>query len=130
MDPVRPLGIAIPPPLARSALVKRCTWTTLTDEGFAHLKGATKMTRMNLAGTKLTDAGLEVCKGFANLKHLNIGSSAITDAGLEHLSELNNLVSLDLRVSKVTAAGVQKLAKALPKCRIEWDGGTIEPAKK
>jgi hypothetical protein len=31
--------------------------------------------------------------------------------------------------TKVTADGVQKLAKALPKCRIEWDGGTIEPKK-
>jgi hypothetical protein len=30
----------------------------------------------------------------------------------------------------VTKAGVEKLAKALPTCKIIWDGGTIEPVKK
>jgi hypothetical protein len=27
----------------------------------------------------------------------------------------------------VTAKGVEGLAKALPKCKITWDGGVIEP---
>lgn len=27
----------------------------------------------------------------------------------------------------VTAAGVKKLAAALPRCKIEWDGGVVEP---
>ncbi len=103
--------------------------TPLTDEGFAHLRGATKLVHANLAGTKLTDASLAVCKGFANLNHLNLGGTAVTDAGLAHLAGLDKLQILYLGKTGVTAAGVQKLAKALPKCRIEWDGGTIEPQK-
>jgi hypothetical protein len=30
----------------------------------------------------------------------------------------------------ITEAGVKKLAAALPKCAIEWDGGVILPAEK
>jgi len=29
--------------------------------------------------------------------------------------------------TKVTAAGIDELKKTLPKCKIEWDGGVIEP---
>src|SRR5207244_1049992 len=29
--------------------------------------------------------------------------------------------------TKVSAAGIETLKKALPNCRIEWDGGVIEP---
>jgi len=40
---------------------------------------------------------------------------------------LDKLTELDLRERKVTAKGVQGLAKALPKCKITWEGGVIEP---
>jgi hypothetical protein len=29
--------------------------------------------------------------------------------------------------TRVTEAGVRKLAAALPACKIEWNGGTVEP---
>jgi hypothetical protein len=32
------------------------------------------------------------------------------------------LTALDLKGTKVTAAGIAKLQKALPKCKIEWNG--------
>jgi hypothetical protein len=32
-----------------------------------------------------------------------------------------------LHGTKVTAAGIDRLRKALPKCKIEWDGGVIDP---
>jgi hypothetical protein len=32
-----------------------------------------------------------------------------------------------VKQTKVTAAKIDELRKALPQCRIEWDGGTIEP---
>ncbi len=104
--------------------------TPLTDEGLAHLKGATKMTHMNLSVTKLTDAALEHLAGMTELVHLNLTGTAVTDAGLERLTGLAKLNVLYLEGTKVTAAGVAKLAKALPKCKITWDGGTIEPAQK
>jgi len=32
-----------------------------------------------------------------------------------------------LQQTKVTVAGIDERKKALPKCRIEWDGDVIEP---
>src|SRR5262249_22831797 len=43
------------------------------------------------------------------------------------LKDWNQLTYLDVRKTKVTAAGIDGLKKALPRCKIEWDGGTIEP---
>ena len=34
---------------------------------------------------------------------------------------------LSLTKTKITAAGIDGLKKALPQCKIEWDGGVIEP---
>jgi formylglycine-generating enzyme required for sulfatase activity len=52
----------------------------------------------------------------------------VSDTGLEHLEELKALTSLKLLKTNVTVAGVKKLAGVLPNCRIEWDGGVIEPS--
>jgi hypothetical protein len=41
-----------------------------------------------------------------------------------------NLTALDLRKTKANAAGIDRLHQALPRCRIEWDGGVVEAAKK
>ena len=40
-----------------------------------------------------------------------------------------DLELLNLRRTKLTAAGIDKLKKALPQCKIEWDGGAIEAKK-
>jgi hypothetical protein len=32
-----------------------------------------------------------------------------------------------IREARAAAAKIDELRKALPQCRIEWDGGTIEP---
>jgi len=56
---------------------------------------------------------------------LDLSAPAITDQGLEHLQRLTALTTLDLRGTKMTADGAQKLAAALPRCTIEWNGGTI-----
>jgi Leucine-rich repeat (LRR) protein len=68
---------------------------------------------------------LKDCKNLAFL-HLQ-GGKQITDAGLADLAGLNKLTYLNLADTQVTAKGVAGLAKALPKCKIEWDGGVIEP---
>jgi hypothetical protein len=49
----------------------------------------------------------------------------VTDAGLPDLVGLTELTYLKLARTKVTAKGVGGLAKALPKCKIAWDGGVI-----
>ena len=103
--------------------------TKVTDAGFKHLKELKQLTELRLADTAASDAGLEQLNGVESLRSLNLSGTLVTDAGLAHLRELKGLTSLDVRKTKVTAKGVADLAAALPSCRIEYDGGVIEPKK-
>jgi len=40
------------------------------------------------------------------------------------------LTYLDVRKTKVTAAKINQLKKAFPNCKIQWEGGVIEPTAK
>lgn len=61
------------------------------------------------------------------LTRLEMNGSRLTDKEAEKLAKINTLVHLKLQSTQVTNAGVEKLAKAMPKCKIEWDEGVIEP---
>ena len=101
--------------------------TGITDAGLAHLKALKSLTQLNLNSTRVSDAGLIHLKELAALAEMRLDHTQVTDAGLEHLTGLATLRNLHLEKTQVTAAGVAKLAKALPKCKIAWDGGTVEP---
>ena len=64
--------------------------------------------------------------GLTDLTTLDLAGAAIHDRHLPPL-EAASVRQLDLRRTYVTAAGVKRLAATLPKCRIEWNGGVIEP---
>jgi hypothetical protein len=49
---------------------------------------------------------------------------------LEHLAGCSKRESMSLKATPVTKSGLKKLAAALPKCEIVWDGVTIEPTAK
>jgi hypothetical protein len=80
-----------------------------------------------LPGTQVTDAGLAHLEGFKNLNVLSLAGTQVTDAALAHLKECQQLTQLYLQRTKVTASGIETLKMALPGCKIEWDGGVIEP---
>lgn len=65
---------------------------------------------------------MEHLKGLTNLVNLYLSSTQVSDAGLEHLKGLTNLVRLELKMTNVTATGIVDLQKALPNCKIDWDG--------
>lgn len=127
--------------------------TQVTDAGLAHLKSTRTLTALVLHGLKVTDGGLAVFQGHENLTHLDLGYTGVTDKGLTHfdhcrglkmlflpntritdkgldlLKKFKNLGSLVLTKTKVTAKGIDALRKALPQCRIQWDGGVVEPKR-
>ena len=76
------------------------------------------------------DAGLAHFKDCKNLTVLDLDGTQVSDAGLAHFKDCKNLTHLGLQKTKVTAAKIEELKKALPKCKIEWDGGVIEPKAK
>jgi hypothetical protein len=80
--------------------------TGITSAGFAHFAGNKDLTLLNLSGTKVDDTAVPVIKTFTKLEDLSIG------------------------VTEISEKGVKEIAEALPGCRIQHVGGTIEPKKK
>jgi formylglycine-generating enzyme required for sulfatase activity len=73
------------------------------------------------------DADMANLGGCKNLREIFLGNTNVGDAGLGPLAGLDKLTKLNLTKTKVTAKGVEGLARALPKCKITWDGGLIVP---
>jgi eukaryotic-like serine/threonine-protein kinase len=102
--------------------------TQVSGTGLAHLKGCDNLTHLWLNESQVTDAGLAHLKDLKGLTWLTLHlDEQVRDAVLAHLKDCKNLTELNLGKTKVTAAGIDALKKALPKCKIEWDGGVIEP---
>jgi serine/threonine protein kinase len=103
--------------------------TQVTDAGLAQLKEIKGLRVLGLAHTKVSDAGLANLKELKSLIHLHLTGTNATDEGLEQLKELKELTLLVLPNTKVTAKGLESFHAAVPGCKIEHNGGTIEPKK-
>jgi len=101
--------------------------TNVSDMGLANFKGCQGLTHLWLKGARVTDAGLAHFKNCHDLTYVWLDSTQIDDTGLELLAGWTKLQHVNVNRTKVTEAGVKKLAAALSRCKIEWDGGTIEP---
>ena len=101
----------------------------VSDEGLAVLKGLQHLTFLQITNTRASDAVLPYIKDSKKLEKLWLYHTRVTDAGLPHLTGFSQLKDLSLKQTKVTEAAVRKLAAALPKCRIVWDGGVIGPTE-
>ncbi|MCE9567745.1 MAG: protein kinase [Planctomycetes bacterium] len=102
-------------------------WTQVSDAGLLHFKDCEKLHTLNLGQTGISDAGLVLLKRCKNLQHLALHHTLVSDAAVPILKQFPDLKQLSLLKSKTTAEGIEQLKKALPLCRIEWDGGIIEP---
>jgi hypothetical protein len=81
------------------------------DAGLAALSRIPSLENVELHGTRITDAGLAELRALPNLKHLDLSTTAITDDGLRQLAELK-LETLNLDCcTRVTDAGLQHLAR-------------------
>ncbi len=84
---------------------------------------------VNLHNTAAGDETVRALAKCPKLATLHLSGTKVTDAGLAALESRSSLRLLTLAKAPVTEAGVKKLAAALPLCKIEWDGGTIEPRR-
>src|SRR5262249_15192927 len=91
------------------------------------LTGCRKLAHLRLLRTAAADAWLEPVGRIGTLQVLLVDRTAVGDAGLKHLGRLTELRALSLKGTRVTAAGVAARAAALPRCKVEWDGGTVGP---
>jgi hypothetical protein len=104
----------------------------VVDEDLKELARCPHLQRMVIGGTSVavTDKGLAHLCGNQTLAELVLDATDITDEGLDTLAKMKALKSLSLKKTKATEAGVKKLAATLPLCKIQWDGGIIEPMPK
>jgi Leucine-rich repeat (LRR) protein len=103
------------------------TATQVTDDGLAHFKDCKNLTGLALNDTRLGDRGMAHLKDCNAVKSLNLGNTLVGDEGLAHFEDCKDLAVLFVQKTKVTVPAVAEFAKALPKCKIIWDGDTIEP---
>ena len=98
------------------------------DAGLAHLKDCKKLSILHLDGTRVSDAGLSLLEDYKLLEILLLDNNPkVSDAGLANLKGCKALRQLRLENTSVTAAGVADLKKALPACKIKWNGGVVMP---
>ena len=97
------------------------------DAGLAYVKECKNLTSVYLSHSQVGDAGLAYFKDCKSLASLDVSGTQVSDLGLANLKDCNNLALLTVLKTKATAAGIDTLKKALPECKIEWDGGVIEP---
>jgi serine/threonine protein kinase len=100
--------------------------TEVSDDGLAVVKELSQLVELHLEFTKVTDKGMVNFAG-SRLDTLSLNGTALTDDGLKALEALVGPRNIGFQKTKVTEAGAKRFARAHPVCRIEWDGGTIDP---
>ena len=105
----------------------RLKGTCVSDEGLAYFRDSKNLTKLVLGNTKVGDAGMAHFQDCKNLQNLGLMDTQVTDAGLIRFKDCKTLRYLNVKQTKVTAARIDELQKALPQCRIVWDGGIVEP---
>jgi len=96
--------------------------TGVTGRDLRCLAKLPKLAELSLAGSKVYDLFAAEVGTLTKLERLSLSGCTFSDAGLKQLAGLSNLTQLDLTGTQVTVDGVAALQKALPKCKIVWDG--------
>jgi hypothetical protein len=79
-----------------------------------------------LNGTKVSDVGLTELN-FDRMNSLLVDRTRVGDVTMERLLKVKDLRSLHATGSRVTPKMIERIKTQFPACRIEWDGGVIEP---
>jgi len=96
--------------------------TRITDAGIAHLRNLKNLQILCIDRLEVTDAGLGHLEGLKNLRNLNLASTNVSNDAVDVLKSLTHLEELDLTGTKITAEGIEAIRKALPNCKVVWEG--------
>ena len=100
-----------------------------SNVGMAHIAHHTDLVKLDLWGALITADGVAHLKGLRKLEWLRLRNVPIGDAGIAHLHGCTALKYLGVQeATQVTAAGVAAFHAAVPRCQIEHNGPTINPA--
>jgi Leucine-rich repeat (LRR) protein len=100
------IDIAALPDLERLDL----SHTRISDEGMLHLKGANGIRELNLRyAEQITDQGMNAIKAWSKLTRLELRGTRISNGTLEIVSHLTGLEALDVANTQVTDNGLDLL---------------------
>jgi hypothetical protein len=100
------------------------------DADLAVVAGCKNLTHVSLLGTKITNAGLAHFKECKTVTDLALSGTDVDDGSVAVIKGFTRLTDLVVNSTRITEKGAKELAAALPGCRIQYDGGTIEPTRK
>jgi hypothetical protein len=98
-----------------------------TDECLKPFHSNTKLQQLVLANASGSDAGVSPFGACLELRHLDLNGTKVTAAVLPHFHKCKQLGTLFVKGTGITREQLAETAKQLPQCRIEFDGGVIEP---
>lgn len=103
--------------------------TKISGKGLVAFAGCTKLNILGLRGIPIEDGDLGIFYRCTMMQVLDLERTKITDQSVPWLASLKSLQDLNLMGTKVSPHQLNMLQEALPKCKIIWNGGTIEPKK-
>ena len=83
---------------------------TITDVGFKHVSGLSKLEYLDVSSLKISRQAVSELSKLKNLRVFNLAKTRLNDDGLKPLAALTSLESLDASDTKVTGAGFAHLA--------------------
>lgn len=93
--------------------------TAIKDADLKSIGSLSKLTRLNLEGTKLIGDGLTDLKQLTHLRYLNLANTELTLASILTLASLKNLQSLYLYNTSIKAGELSAIQKSFPSTKIE-----------
>ena len=100
------------------------------DADLAVFKNCKNLTLVYLAGKGVTTAGLAHFTDCKDLRDLTLAGTNVDDEAVTVIKKFTKLTDLAVGQTQITEKGANEIAKALPGCTIQHDGGTIKPKRK
>jgi hypothetical protein len=100
----------------------RIDGTKADDNAVAQLVGFKRLKGLSISHTNVSDKGLSVFPKLASLRFLLLDGTTISDNGLRQLELCTGLEFLSVENTRATRGGVTGLSRAIPKCRVRFDG--------
>ncbi len=99
----------------------------ITDDGMVHLNKLKSLEELELPRTGVTDVGLAHLASLKALKKLNVGRE-VTDNGIATLAKMKSLEDLDISSKNITDAGMIQLSKCNSLKSLSLNGGQMTNA--
>ena len=97
--------------------------SAIGDKGLAHLQTLKNLEMIGVSGAQVTDRAIVYLSVLPKLTYLSANNTGISDEAIESFAKMSSLRELELYRTHMTREGVARLRKAMPRCKINGEGG-------